>query len=45
MSTKWPLTSEYCQLVSESRVTDLRLGDVLICESMREQTRWLEGSL
>ena len=45
MSTKWPLISEHCQLVSESRVTDLRLGSMLICKSMREQTRWLGDNL
>ena len=45
MSTKWPLTSKHCQLVSESRATDLRFGEVLNCESMREHIRWLGDSL
>ena len=45
MSTKWPLTSEHYQLVSESRAIDLRFGGVLSCKSIREHTRWLGGSL
>ena len=29
ISTKWPLTKECCQLVSESNMVDLKLGDRL----------------
>ena len=39
MLTKWPLTSKCCQLVSESRATGLRFGEVLSCESLRDCTR------
>ena len=39
MSTKWPLISKYCRLVSKSRAIDLKFGRMLSCKSMRECTR------
>ena len=45
MSTKWPLTNECCQLVSESNTVDLKLGDRLRFKSISDYKRWLWGSL
>jgi len=39
ISIKWPLTSEHCQLVRESRVLALRFEEVLKLESMSEHIR------
>ena len=45
ISTRWPLTREYCWLERELRVIALRFDCRLSWESMREQIRWLEGNL
>ena len=41
MLTKWPLTKEHCQLVSESNVLGLKLEDELRFELISKYKRWL----